>query len=176
MRGGRGAHRKQLPSGARGTVRAAMRAVARAATATAMPVVAGSQLHQDCRRQWWRRQHWEAAERESTRRTRADGPVSQAMVGQRIGSRVASGGHGGGGGRCGQGGAAAQQTYLLRAAVKVGCSRSNTEAVGTGRQRRWPKPVSDQKIVLLEERGPRGRLLHGEPPREAFVHGLGAGG
>eukprot|EP00966_Prymnesium_polylepis_P196678 4557369-Prymnesium_polylepis.1 len=40
MRGGRGAHRKQPPSGARGAMRPALRAGAGAVTATAMSVVA----------------------------------------------------------------------------------------------------------------------------------------
>ena len=46
--------------------------------------------------------HWDAAERESARRTRTDCTVSQAMVGQRIGVAGSSGRLAGGGERCGQ--------------------------------------------------------------------------
>ena len=71
-----------------------------------------SRWHQDCRRHsGGDDRHWDAAKRESARRTRADCTVSQAMVGQRIGS-LRGLPLGGGGERCGQGRAAAQQTVF----------------------------------------------------------------
>ena len=77
MRGGRGAHRKQPPSGARGTVKAALRAAGEGGGDDDVGRRSGIRIAGDSGGD---DRHWEAAEGESTRRTRADFAGSQAMV------------------------------------------------------------------------------------------------
>ena len=145
MRGGRGAHRTQPPSGARGSARAAVRAAGEGGGDDGVGRrsnirIAGDSGGDD--------RHWEAAEGESTRRTRADFAGSQAMVGaaHRIPGSERTGG---GGERWRQRKAAAQQIPVLRRSHAESRMGSIQHAVGTrgpGRCRRHGPSFSDGGI------------------------------
>ena len=96
-----------------------------------------SRWHQDCRRHsGGDDRHWDAAKRESARRTRADCTVSQAMVGQRIGSRVAA--EDVEAERCGQRKGGGQQTVFAhsRGESRMGSIQHAVGTGGPGRRRR----------------------------------------
>ena len=127
MRGGRGAHRTQPPSGARGSARAAVRAAGEGGGDDDVGRRSGIRIAGDSGGD---DRHWEAAEGESTRRTRADFAGSQAMVG--AAHRIAGSERTGGGGeRWRQRKAAAQQIPVLRRSHAESRMGSIQHAVGT---------------------------------------------
>ena len=153
MRGGRGAHRTQPPSGARGSARAAVRAAGEGGGDDDVGRRSGIRIAGDSGGD---DRHWEAAEGESTRRTRADFAGSQAMVG--AAHRIAGSERTGGGGeRWRQRKAAAQQIPVLRRSHAESRMGSIQHAVGTrgpGRCRRHGPSFSDRgRTTFLFGRG-----------------------